>query len=144
MIPHLSTELARSDLASQFGMGWGACQLGMAECACPTCVQVFQSHRNKALPRLRSPPIIILRPIHAEDPQRCVPRPFRYHRALRFQWIEDLGKKLYNFCRISALKMASQMPPHHLANQYLDMGQKSRRCRTEGTIGTGEFRGYFL
>ena len=31
VIPHLSTNLARSDLASQFGMGWGACQLGMAE-----------------------------------------------------------------------------------------------------------------
>ena len=32
VITHHSTNPARSDLASQFGMGWGACQLGMAEC----------------------------------------------------------------------------------------------------------------
>ena len=32
VIPHLTTNLARRNLASQFGMGWGACSLGMAEC----------------------------------------------------------------------------------------------------------------
>lgn len=31
VIPHLTTSHARSDLASQFEMGWGACHLGMAE-----------------------------------------------------------------------------------------------------------------
>ena len=33
VIPNLSTGPARSTLASQFGMGYGACLLGMAECA---------------------------------------------------------------------------------------------------------------
>ena len=35
VIPNLSTGPARSTLASQFGMGYGACLLGMAECALP-------------------------------------------------------------------------------------------------------------
>ena len=42
LIPHVGTNRARSDLASQFGMGWGACQLGMAVCAdCPHTPTIY-------------------------------------------------------------------------------------------------------
>ena len=47
VIPNLSTGPARSTLASQFGMGYGACLLGMAECASPLAIPpIYTSVRS--------------------------------------------------------------------------------------------------
>ena len=46
MIPHLSTNLARSDLISECGMGSDACRLGMAVRDIQTCIGAIYVERN--------------------------------------------------------------------------------------------------